>query len=297
MSKGSSLKELLEKVLGKLSPSFLFSLRYWKVYGKMLNFKHPKSFYEKVGFLEFFTDTSEMGKLADKVAVRDYVKQKGLSHLLNELYGVYHNSSEIDYDQLPNRFALKTNHGSATNIIVRDKNKLDISGANQQLDAWLKVDYGYITGQPHYSHIKPLILAEAFLDNGDNKILTDYKFWCLNGVPRFCQIMSDRVENSHAFRTMFFDMDWQPHPEYVMGAQSDCNEPKPICFDEMRFAAEKLSQGIPYVRVDFYNIKGKAVFGEMTFTPGFANNTIEFFDMLGEELDIEEYLRNNNNSK
>lgn len=287
----SSSKKLLEFILGKLSPSLLFSLRYWKVYGKMLNYKHPKSFYEKIGYLEFFTNTSEMGKLADKVAVRDYVKQKGLSYILNELYGVYHNSSEIDYDILPNSFVLKTNHGSATNIIVRDKSRLDIPKTNKQLDDWLKLDYGFITGQPHYSHIKPLILAEAFLDNGDNKILTDYKFWCINGVPRFCQIMSDRVENSHAFRTMFFDMEWQPHPEYVMGSQSDLKELKPECFEEMRSAAEILSKGIPYVRVDFYNIKGKVIFGEMTFTPGFANNTIEFFDMLGKELDIEKYLR------
>lgn len=287
-----SFKELLEKVLGKVSPSFLFSLRYWKVYGRMLNYKHPKSFYEKVGYLEFFTDTSEMGRMADKVAVRDYVRQKGLSYLLNDLLGVYRCSSEINYSQLPNRFVLKTNHGSATNIIVREKNKLDIIKTNQQLDDWLKIDYGHITGQPHYSHIKPLILAEAFLDNGDNKILTDYKFWCINGSPRFCQIMSDRVPNSHAFRTMFFDMDWNAHPEYVMGAQSDLNEPKPECFEVMRSAAATLAQGFPYVRVDFYNIKGKAIFGEMTFTPGFANNTIAFFDMLGEELNIDKYLNN-----
>ena len=255
----------------------------------MLNYRHPKSFYDKVGYLEFYTDTSKMGRLADKLAVRDYVKEKGLESLLNELYGVYCNSSEICYNNLPAKFVLKTNHGSATNILVRDKSKLDINQTNKQLDEWLRMDYGLLGGQPHYSRIKPLILAEAFLDNGDGKSLIDYKFWCLNGVPRYCQIMSDRADNSHSFRTMFFDMDWQAHPEYVRGPQSNTDEPKPICFDEMRSAAEILSQGIPFVRVDFYNIKGKAIFGEMTFTPGFANNTLEFFDMLGEELDIKEY--------
>lgn len=289
MSVIQPLKEVLVNLLRK-KPSLLFSLRYKKYYGKMLNYKNPRSFYEKLGYLEFFTDTSEMGRLADKIAVRDFVKNKGLGNMLNDVYGVYHNSAEINYDELPSMFVLKTNHGSATNIIVRDKSKLDIEKTNKQLDDWLKVDYGYITGQPHYSYIKPMILSEAFLDNEDGKILTDYKFWCINGIPRFCQIMSDRTENGHVFRTMFFDMNWQAHPEYVRGAQSKINEPKPECFEDMQYAAAKLSEGFPYVRVDFYNIKGKAIFGEMTFTPGFNNNTVEFFDMLGEELNIEKYL-------
>ncbi len=34
----------------------------------------------------------------------------------------------------------------------------------------------------------------------------------------------------------------------------------------MKELAAKLSQGIPHVRVDLYEINGKVYFGEMTFT-------------------------------
>ena len=50
----------------------------------------------------------------------------------------------------------------------------------------------------------------------------------------------------------------------------ETNLKKPSNFDEMVMLSEKLSAGFPFVRVDFYSIEGKSIFGEMTFYPGDA---------------------------
>ena len=40
---------------------------------------------------------------------------------------------------------------------------------------------------------------------------------------------------------------------------------KPVCFEEMKELAAKLSIGIPQARIDFYEVNGKVYFGEITF--------------------------------
>lgn len=48
----------------------------------------------------------------------------------------------------------------------------------------------------------------------------------------------------------------------------------------LRYAAI-LSEGFPEVRVDLYEIKGRVIFGEMTFTSGYGFFTSEYYDYLG----------------
>lgn len=290
------IESVLKYVLRRCSPKLLFSLQYYKAYGKFLNYKNPQSFYEKIGYLEFYSDTSQWGRLADKIAVRDYIKEKGLDNMLTTLLGVYRNSSEINYESLPTSFVLKTNHGSATNIFVKDKIKIDKKAVGKQLDDWLKIDFGFNGAQPHYSKIKPLILAEAMLMDDETtkvgKMLHDYKFYCVNGKPRFLQILKDRVPNTHEIKLMVYDMDWNAHPEFISDFHDKIaiEEKPPVAFEEMKKAAEVLAEGFPFVRVDFYQINGKPIFGEMTFTPGFDTATQSFFDMIGKEINIESYI-------
>ena len=284
-------------VLRKCSPKLLFSLQYYKTYGQFLNYKNPQSFYEKIGYLEFYSDTTKWSELADKIAVRDYIKEKGLGEMLTNLLGVYNLSSEIDYDKLPTSFVLKTNHGSATNIFVGDKNTIDKEAVGKQLDDWLKIDFGYNGAQPHYSKIKPMILAEGLLMDDETtkkgKMLHDYKYYCINGEPRFIQIIKDREPNTHDCNIMVYDMNWNVHPEFVskLHNKATIDDNPPIAFEEMKKAAKVLSEGFPFVRVDFYQINGKPIFGEMTFTPGLDSMTQAFFDLIGRELNIERYLK------
>ena len=276
-----------ENYLRRTNPEKLYSIWHKRATGVYLNIDNPQTLDEKIAYLSFRTDTSEWSRLADKVRVREYVEECGYCEYLPKLYGTWERTEDIDFDKLPSAFVIKTNNASATNILVRDKSKIDEGTVRKQLDEWLKIDYGYLVCEPHYSRIKPLILAEEFLGLGSGKLLVDYKLYLINGAPRFVQVMSDRKENSHSFSVNMMDMDWTPHPEYCSKhhPQSDSIE-KPRSLAKMIEIATRLSKDYPFVRVDFYEVEEKPVFGEMTFTPGFSSLNVEFQNKVGKELKI-----------
>lgn len=282
-----AMKRLVEFILCRYNPEFLFSLRYKQSTGHTLNLKKPQTLYDKIAYLAFRSDTTEWSKLADKVAVRDYICECGFSDYVPKLYGIWEKASDVDFDKLPNSFVIKTNNASATNIIVKDKSVLDLCATRKQLDKWLKWKYGLETCQPHYSRIKPLILAEELLIDNETtkqgKLLIDYKFYCVNGKPMYVMVMTDRKLNTHDVKVGIFDMDWNIHPEYLSKSHEsvDINIKRPVSFDTMQSIACALSSKFAFCRVDFYEINGKPMFGEMTFTPGFDTFTQEFQEELG----------------
>lgn len=277
-----------EDYLWRTNPEKLFSLWHKRSTGVCLNIDSPQTLDDKIAYMAFRTDTSEWTRLADKVCVREYVEECGYGEYLPKLFGTWEHAEDVDFDKLPNAFVIKTNNASATNILVRDKFKMDVVMVRKQLDEWLKIDYGYRTCQPHYSKIRPLILAEEFLVNhNDNKPLKDFKFYCVNGKPLYVIVYTDRVANSHDMKRTIYDMDWQLHQEYlgreaVAGPDID----KPLSFELMKIIAGKLSSPYRFVRIDFYEVAGKPVFGEMTFTPGMQETSMEFAEKLGRLINV-----------
>ena len=181
---------------------------------------------------------------------------------------------------------IKTNNGSATNILIKDKSSMDEDAVRKQLNLWLKYDYGYNTAQPHYSSMKPLILAEEFLVDEETRrkgaILKDFKFYCVNGNPLYVIVYSDRVPNSHRMKRSIYDMDWNMHQEYLgkyAVAGPEIN--KPVSFDLMKEMAAKLSNPFKFVRVDFYETDNGLRIGELTFIShsglgSFTNKQLDF---------------------
>ncbi len=285
------LRKYVDDKLSRSNPSRLMQRIYRRNMGKCLNLKNPKNLNEKIYYISYNSDTSLWTELADKVKVRDYITKAGFQDILCKLYGVYNSSNEIDYESLPKSFVMKTNNASATNIIVKDKSNLDIKTTNTQLDEWLKLEYGRITATPHYSRIEPKILIEEYLhdDNPINQVsLADYKFYCINGEPKAVMIYTERVPNSHIMKRMMYDMDWLPHMDWigkkcVIGTSVE----KPSTFDEMKRIASVLSKPFAFVRVDFYNVNNKVIFGEMTFTPGHIETSELFLEKFGKEIKIE----------
>lgn len=283
------IRRSYDNYLKKTNPEKLFSIYYKRSTGKYLNIDHPKTLYEKIAYMEFRTDTTEWSRLADKVQVRDYVESCGYKNNLTKLYGVWESAEAIDFSALPNSFVIKTNNGSATNILIKDKSLMDEVAVRNQLNTWLMCDYGYNTAQPHYSNIKPLILAEEFLVDEESEkagtILKDYKFYCINGQPKFVIVYSDRAPNSHQMKRSIYDMNWTLRQEYLghlAVAGPDIEEPK--CFELMKEMAASLSKPFKFVRVDFYQINGTPIFGEMTFTPGMQATSSEFDQELGKDI-------------
>ena len=252
-------------------PKLIWHLRYFRRNFQILDTKNPRNLYEKIIQMSLQNTSDEWSVLADKYTVREVVKERIGEQYLVPLYGVYDKAEDIDYDKLPNSFVLKTNNACATNIIVKDKFKINKEEINKKLNKWLKSPYGALTGQTHYSKIKPRIIAEKLLEQKGEESLIDYKFYCVDGEPLCLNVAKNRKQNSHKFKLMFFDINWNEILEYVSeadGFELIKDMPKPESFDLMVELVRKLARGYKFVRIDLYEIDGHPYFGEYTFTPG-----------------------------
>lgn len=246
--------------------------------GYELNLESPKSFNEKLQWLKLYNRKPEYTMMVDKYLVKDYV-----ANLIGEEYviptiGVWDSPDEIDFETLPEKFVLKCNHNSGTGMcICKDKSKLNIELAKKELKKGLKENYYLKCREWPYKDVPRKIIAEQFLEesstqSNDKSVaqLTDYKFYCFNGEPKFCQVISDRDSEE---KIDFYDMDWK-HQNFtglhVPGNPYPFNRQRIVCpktFCKMKEFAHILSYNIPFVRIDFYEANEMLYFGEITFYP------------------------------
>ena len=288
----------LLKVLVKLKLVTPYGIAYIKFMYKMHkvpHFKNPRDLNEKINYLKFYGDTTMWPMLSDKYKVREYIESLGLGHTLVKLYGKWKDARNIDWDALPDQFILKCNNGTGDVYICKDKNSIDKEKITHYFNRMLKRDFGEVAGEPHYTKIKPYIIAEELLDSTtqpcNSSSLVDYKIWCFNGEPFHIWCFYDRQKN-HALEALF-DLEWNPHPQYFKWdehyAQPKETLPKPKCLNEMLEIAKKLSKGFPEVRVDLYEVNGRVYFGELTFSSngGYDNGlTQEYSNMLGDLIKL-----------
>lgn len=295
----NTIKEFLwrQKIyfMGRFFPKNLAEYRYKESFGKKLNWDNPQTIDEKINWTKFNTDTSLWSELADKYAVRRFVEQRGLKDTLVGLYGKWDNVDDIDWNNLPSTFVMKMNNGSGDVVICKDKHTLDVEKCKQHFGKLMSSKFGYAMCEPHYNHIKPCIIAEQLLDYKQQSLpstsLVDYKFFAFDGKVTYVLVCLNR--KGHKVELAVYDLDWNFHPEYSIETEM-CplhHEPlpRPMALDEMVKIASRLSEGMPFVRVDLYEIAGKPYFGEMTFTPagGFLYYfTEEFRHKLGDYYKI-----------
>lgn len=261
------LRRRCQVLAHKIISNEAMSKFYYKiVLRKKLNLDNPQTFNEKIQWLKlyYYPKNPLVVNGSDKYAVREYIKSKGYGEKLVPLLGVWERAEDIDWEQLPDRFVLKCNHGCAYNIVVSDKNKLDKARTVKQLNEWLKEDFGAFNIEIHYSSIKHhCIICEEFL--GEN--ITDYKFFCFHGEPHCIYVSKDLIHDRQA-QIGFFYLDGKKMPlhrdDYI-----DISEVVfPDFYDEMKKAAEALCKDFPFVRVDFFIANDTWYFAELTFTPG-----------------------------
>ena len=279
--------------IGKTLPTAMVQMRYFAVYKRFANLRHPKDLNEKILYMKLYKDTSRWPDLVDKYKVREYIKAKGQEDTLVDLYGAWYSAEEFrwDFDSLPSSFILKANNGEGkgTNLVVKDKSAVSVDELAATIKGWLaRKNIGALVA------IKPCVIAEQLLplDPGHHS-LTDYKFWCFEGEPHFVWVCNDRNEDGNSAHVMTYDLDWNAHPEYSIFTSDYLQGepiPKPQNLERMLEVAAKLSDGFPELRVDLYNIDGKVYFGELTFTSqGGINSfyTQEFLNMAGAMFDVE----------
>lgn len=269
-----------------------------------LDFSNPVTYSEKIQWLKLYDDAEEKSKLVDKYEVRKYIANAiGNEHLipLIKINGKDHfySADEIDFSKLPNQFVIKCNHGSGYNIIVDDKSKLtkkDIAMMKKKISLWMNEQFAYKNGlEIAYKKVKPCILIEKFMAiDGD---LPDYKFFCFDGKAAYLYYMQNYTMHHELGELGFLDMDFNIVASRTDYAALKYPPKRPENFDEMIVLAEKLAQGFPHVRVDFYNIDGHIYFGELTFYNSsglFEFNPNEFDTTLGNLIPIDQSKRENN---
>ena len=254
--------------------------------GYKLNLDDPKTFCEKLQWLKLHDRRDEYTIMADKYLSKKFVADKVGQQYVVPLLGVWDRFNDIDFEALPDQFVLKCNHDSGTVIICRDKSKLDKESARRELEEALGTSYFVFNREWPYKNISPKIIAEEYLSQGNDDCLWDYKFFCFNGEPK---IMYMEKEASDLKTEAFFDMEKNYLDLEMDDPRPDFAPQLPECFDQMRELAKKLSDGIPFLRVDFFFIKGQIYVGELTFyhQSGLTKMKPEMWDMkLGQWISL-----------
>ena len=288
------LKKIIVFKIGRVIPDKLWiQLKYFQWFKRLPNLSNPKTFNEKLNWMKLYDRRPEYSKMVDKYEAKKYIAERvGEKYIIPVLGGPWNSFEEIDLKKLPKQFVLKTTHDCGGVVVCKDKNKFDREKAKKFLTEHLKNNYYLTCREWPYKHVKPRIFAEKYLkDSREDEQLTDYKFFCFNGVPKIMFIATDRISDLEETKFDFFDMEFN-HLPIIQGHPNAHNAPKcPNGFEEMKKIASKLSQGIPQIRIDFYESEGKIYVGELTlfhFSGNVPFNSEEWDLKLGSWINLDE---------
>lgn len=253
---------------------------YLKKTGKTLNLENPKSYDEKLWFLKYNYKKELITKCTDKVLVRDYISDLGLGFLLNDIYGVFSNPKQIDFNKMPEKMFIKCNHRSGSNILWDKEKPFDIKLFNSKFNGLLKQNYFYSGREWNYKNIKPLIFCEKVLEPKSELGLVDYRFLCFEGKCKFIFVDIDTCDEKgghfQGAKRNVYNRDFELlNIKFTRENFDPLLVKKPENLDEMIEYAEKISKPFLECRVDFYNIDKRIIFGEITFYHASGCNIIE----------------------
>lgn len=292
--RGEFMASIISNFFRWLPDATYLKLLYRFKMGHRLDLKNPQTFTEKLQWLKLYNRKLEYTKMVDKYAVKEYVaKIIGEEYIIPTL-GVWDKPEDIDWGSLPNQFVLKTTHGGGGGgvVICKDKTTFDKTTAIAKLKESMASDiYSGLREWP-YKNVPKRIIAEKFMAPEKSpapKDLPDYKFFCFNGEPKYCQVIRDR----HTKETIdFYDMDWN-HMPFVGLNPVARNGLTPVArpgnLDEMKEICRKLADSKSFVRVDLYVIDDKTYFGELTLYPASGMGVFtpsEWNDKLGDWLTL-----------
>lgn len=266
-------------------------LRYVVKFKRIPSLSEPHDLNEKILWLSRHSDLSVWTRLSDKYLVREYVKERGLEEILVPMYQHCKSVDDIDFDSLPQQFVIKPTSGSGNVVVVNDKSKVSAETVRNKLKNGTSRWFGFATGEPHYLDIKNSYVVEVLLPSEGSHGVVDYKIWCFNGKAQACLVCADRNIDKHKVSVVSYSLpDWQRHPERIYGRyKNDVEVARPRQLERMIEISEKLSAGIPCVRVDLYEVGDKVYFGEMTFTSNGGRMryfTDEYLLDMGQCLDV-----------
>lgn len=272
---------------------------YKLVFDKDLDLINPQTFNEKIQWLKINDRKEIYTKMVDKYEAKNYVADVIGKEYIIPTIGIYNKLSDIDLSKLPDKFVMKCTHDSGGLIICKDKKQLNFNKEKKKIAKSLKRNFYYSGREWPYKNVKPRIIVEKYMEESDKKELKDYKLFCFNGIPQIVLVCSERYSSENMCET-WFDMNWNLIDVVESGHRIDTTISKPKKFKEMIALSKKLSKGIPFIRVDWYEIKGKLYFGELTFYPasGFEKFEPEEWNYkMGEMLELPKKKISDDNEK
>ncbi len=236
--------------------------------GRLPDLKNPTTFNEKLQWLKLYNRKPEYTRMVDKLEAKRYAASIiGDEHIIPTL-GVWDKFDDIDFSKLPEQFVLKTTNGGGGGgvVICKGKSSLDIHKTRKILEKSMAGSIYRNYREWPYKNVTPRIIAEKYIvDESDE--LRDYKFTCTNGVAHNVMLCYDRGSGDTKF--YFFDREWNllRLNRRGLAAPKDFSIPAPKSLIEMFRIAGRLSEGLPFARVDLYDVDGHIYFGEITFFP------------------------------
>ena len=281
----SNLNIWFRYLMTSVSPKWTINLLFRLCHHRKPDLDNPQTLDEKIQWmkLHYYKDNALVKQCADKWRVREYVKQCGLESILTEVIACYDDPEEIQWEKLPEKFVLKWSFGNGGNVVCTDKQQLDIKQAVRELKRFQKLKFHLLAAEPQYEVEKKVLICEKFIEPEQGNSPVDYKFYCFNGEAKYVLCCIGRQDDQKP-SFYFFDRGWKLQRLNCQGktAPEDFTIPKPEGIDKLFDYAEMLSQPFPFVRADFYLERGKAYFGELTFTPsgGFDYGRLPETDLL-----------------
>lgn len=236
--------------------------------GKKLNLNNPRTFNEKIQWLKINDRNPKYVSMVDKYEAKKYVESIIGSEYIIPTFGIYNSFEEIDFEKLPKRFVIKCTHNSGGVVIVNDKDKINKKELAKKFSRMLKKNFFYVGREWPYKNIVPRIIVEENIQEENSKEqVKDYKIMCFNGEPK-CSFVCSNRNTKNGLCVNFYDYNWNPMPFERHYPKNKQENEKPSQYDKMLELSKKLSKGIPFIRVDFYQKGEQLYFGELTFYPG-----------------------------
>lgn len=242
-----------------------------------LNFRNPQTLSEKIAWLKLYDRKPLYTILVDKYRAKLWLKEKfGDEHIIPTIKA-YSKADDIFLEELPSSFVLKCNHDSGNVYLCFDKDKGVYYDKHMQSYNFVQVKDFLQKGLSHnfyynfrewpYKNVQPCIVCEKLMLLKDGTLPTDFKLFYINGEFQFTYVSYGRggVEDRCTY-----DKDWNRLPfVYVQkyAYREDINTenvPRPDSYDEMLKYGQQIASYFKFVRIDFYDIDGKAYFGEIT---------------------------------
>lgn len=295
-------KILIRKLLKVIPDKTYVKLQYYIKTHKKLDLDNPKTFREKVQWLKLYDRDPIYSMFVDKVACKEYLKEKIGEEYIIKTLGVYDKFSDIDFSKLPDKFVIKCTHDSGSVVVCDDKEEFmkSLNNHKKKIENCRKYDY-YLSGREyHYKSVPRKIIVEEFLENEDKTNFLEYKLWCFYGDVKLINVVLKDETSPYGVVSNYYNSKWAPEELVFKFPRRKEEFKKPSQLKELMRIASLLSSKYPVMRIDFYVVNNKIKIGELTIyhSSGYSPMTPDYYDTeIGSYISLEKIKKRNQKKK